>query len=322
MPIRSPLPTRRHMLAMTGAAILTAPALHAGAPAVATMTGRAFGTDWRVTLPADRDPEGLRTGLEGLLAEIDRMMSPWRADSEICGFNRADVSQPVSAETVHVAQAALMLAATSDGWFDPSVGPLVHRWGFGPIEGEAGGWRGLRAEGDLLAKDQPGLTLDLCGIAKGRALDLMADRLAEAGHKHFLIDLGGELAAGGAHPSGRPWQVAVENPSAPGAAAVVALSDLRVATSGTGVQGYDLRDHHYSHIIDPRRDAPVEGPLASVSVLSHSAMLADGWATALTAAGPEGPALARRHSLDALFLFRDTTGLRAETTGNFARHML
>ena len=62
------------------------------------------------------------------------------------------------------------------------------------------------------------------------------------------------------------------------------------------------------------------GPL-SVSVLGASAMEADGWATALFAAGADGPALARRAGIDALFVSAAPGGLTYETTGAFATHL-
>nr|WP_272213466.1 FAD:protein FMN transferase [Marinicella sp. W31]MDC2879423.1 FAD:protein FMN transferase [Marinicella sp. W31] len=152
----------------------------------------------------------------------------------------------------------------------------------------------------------------------------MAHRLLQAGHRDFLIDLGGELVAHGNHPAGRPWQVAVEDPrlASTGSAGVLRLADCAVATSGLRAQSYTLSGHSYSHIIDPRHAVPVEGTIASVSVLGSDAMTADGWATALTAAGESGPLLARRQSVTALFLFHDGDGLRHETTGGFDRFLL
>lgn len=324
-------PTRRRLLAMAGAALVFAPAAGAespavlrDAPSVERIAGRAFGSDWSVTLPAGRNVQALRPALENLLAGIDRQMSPWRADSEISGVNRGIEGAAVSAGVAHVTGAALHLARDSEGWFDPTVGPLVHHWGFGPIRGEAGGWIGLQVEGDRIVKDRAGLTVDLCGIAKGRALDLMIGLLADAGQKDVMVDLGGELAGHGRHPSGRGWRVAIEDPrvEVTGGAGVLELDGLSVATSGNRAQGYDLGGRRYSHIIDPHRAAPAESRLASVSVLSARAMLADGWATALMAAGEAGPDLARRNRIVALFLFRDGAGLRRVTTGGFDRHML
>lgn len=327
----SPHPTRRRFLAMTAAAMTVgsvaraeSPALLRGAPAVRQIDGHAFGSTWQVTAPDLRDVDTLRPTLDTLLSDIDRLMSPWRPDSEITAFNRAAAPKALSAETAHVVASALDIARASDGWFDPTVGPLVHRLGFGPIEGAPGRWTGLHIEDAHLSKDDPRLTMDPCGIAKGRALDRMTTALAAAGHEHFLIDLGGELAARGQHPSGRAWQVAVEDPrpDIAGGAAVLELTDMAVATSGSRAQSFDLGGRRYSHIIDPHRAQPASGSLASVSVLADSGMIADGWATALMAAGDAGPALARQNGISALFIFAEAEALRQVATGTVERHIL
>ncbi|WP_180897952.1 FAD:protein FMN transferase [Martelella soudanensis] len=327
-------PTRRRFLALTGAAGLglATPALLRAAPATASVTGSAFASNWSVTLADTADVAPLKQRFDRLLAGIDRMMSPWRADSEITGFNVATrEASRISAETAFTADAALAMAAASDGWFDPTIGPLVARYGFGPIEGNVGPedkaaprWRSLAVEGDLLVKQEPGLTMDLCGIAKGRALDLMALELGNTGHDDFLIAISGELLSGGRHPEGRPWQVAVEDPrpDADSTFGVLRLDNAAVATSGLRAQSYDLDGRRYSHIIDPYHGRPVEGEIASVSVIAPDAMTADGWATALTAAGAAGPALARRRGIAALFLFHDGAGLRNESVNGFDRLLL
>lgn len=321
---RSPL-TRRGLLA-AGLAALAAPALARGAPAVAVLKGDAFATGWRVTLPAGRDPEIHRAALAAVLAEVDAVMSPWRADSAISAFNAAPAgARAVPPALAALTSTALAVARTSRGWFDPTVGPLVGRWGFGPIAGDpTPRWEGLAAGPDEIAKDRDGLTFDPCGIAKGHALDRLVALLQQRGERAFLIDLGGELAARGVHPSGRAWKVAVEDarPGQPpgAAAAVIALDGEAVASSGIRRQGYDLGDRRVSHIIDPRRRAPCEGGLEQVSVLAADATAADGWATALMAAGAtEGPALARGAGLDALFVFSDA---RQVMTGRFARRIV
>lgn len=326
--------TRRHLLAAAGAAgcALAAPGLLRAAPATRHVTGAAFASDWSVTLADNADTTRLKQRFDRLLSGIDRMMSPWRADSEISGFNvNHEETARISAETAFTAEAALAMASASDGWFDPTIGPIVARYGFGPIEGNVGPedeaaprWRSLAVEGNLLVKRAPGLTMDLCGIAKGRALDLMALELRKAGHDDFLIAISGELLSSGRHPEGRPWQVAVEDPriEAKGAFAVLGLDNAAIATSGLRAQSYDLGGTRYSHIIDPYHARPVAGEIASVSVIAPDAMTADGWATALTAAGTEGPALARRRGIAALFLFHDGSGLKSESVSGFDRFLL
>ena len=199
---------RRAFLALGGGSALALG--HAGAGLrlprpLRLMEGRAFATEWSIAVPDSVDIERLRAPIDEMLAAIDRQMSPWRADSDVTRFNRASAgTMKMPAELVGVTSAALALAGTSGGEFDPTVGPLVSRWGFGPIKGDdATDWRDIGVEGDAVSKAHDGLTLDLCGIAKGYALDRMADIVRGAGHEDFLIDLGGELRAGGSiRPAG------------------------------------------------------------------------------------------------------------------------
>ncbi|MCA0043475.1 FAD:protein FMN transferase [Celeribacter litoreus] len=318
--------TRRQMIALSGATLCAGMAQAGSLSPTHSMEGRAFASHWRVTAPSDVPLEPHRAAIDRLLAEVDAQMSPWREDSDVSRFNRSTDTCRVSDETALVTRAALEIARDSGGRFDPTVGPLVAQWGFGRITGGTSGtWAGIATEGDQLRKEISGLTLDLCGIAKGRALDLLDSYLMQAGLSDVLIDLGGELKSRGQHPSGRAWQVAVEDPRVGALSPAAGLrlpSGFSVATSGLRAQSYTLGDHVYSHIIDPRRATPVEGGAISVSVLAPEAMIADGWATALMAAGEQGPELARQNGLSALFLYPSDTGLSATTTGDFDRHMV
>lgn len=318
----SHIPSRRAFLGLVSAALvspaLSMPAL-ARAAAPETLSGLAFGTTWRIVGPQGSDLERLRPALEGLFRGIDAEMSPWRPDSTASRFNASATGQAASAEMIHVTQAALRLAEASDGAFDPTVGPLVARWGFGPIEGDGmPDWRGLQVETGRIGKARGDLTLDLCGIAKGRALDRASDLARRFGLDDLLLDLGGELFALGQHPEGRTWQVAVENPLSDQApAAILHLpAGMAVATSGLSAQSYVLGTRLWGHIIDPATASPVDGRLRAVTVLAADAMTADGWATALFAAGDDaGPALARGRDIAALFLYDDSAALRRVETG-------
>lgn len=318
--------SRRQFTALTGAAALALPSLAKGSEPVARLSGAAFGTGWRVSLPADVPARDLLPGIEAVLAGIDRQMSPWRRDSDISRFNAAPAgTHPLPDEALHVVRAALDIALLSGGAFDPTVGPLVARWGFGPIQGDGyPDWRALTVAGNTLAKQAQGTTVDLCGIAKGRALDLVAAHLHSSGVSDFLIDIGGELLASGVHPQGRAWRAGIESPGDPGwAAGVVALTNRAIATSGTGRNGVRFGNRNWSHIVDPASRQPVETGLVSVSVIAPSAMMADGWATALLAAGDDrGPELAGSLGIAALFLSGDGHEHQRMTTGGFDDHSL
>ena len=322
---------RRRFLALTAAGALApvvAPAVARGAAAASQIAGSAFGTGWSVTLPAGTKSQALHQRIEALLAELDLTFSPWRPDSLLSRFNAGEApAMSVGGELAGVTASSLAIAEASDGYFDPTVGPLVARWGFGPIDhGDASpeGRRGLSVDNDHIVRSAPGLTLDLCGIAKGHALDRVSGLLRDFGCDDFLVDLGGELAAHGHHPSGRDWQLGVEDPR-PGAEALAGrlrLDGMAVATSGDRTNGYDVGPRRYSHIIDPATQEPVETTLASVSVVMPTAGAADGWATALMAAGAGGPDMAKRHGIAALFLFRSGSALRAATTGTIEQYLV
>lgn len=321
---------RRRLLTLAGAATLAlaAPGIARGAPALAGMSGEAFGTNWRLSLPSGADTSGLRARIDHLLGELDAVFSPWRMDSTISRFNNGSApGMAVGTEFHAVALGALDVAEKSGGYFDPTVGPLVARWGFGPIRRpgpSTGRWNSLTASHGVVSRTDPATTIDLCGIAKGHALDRIADLLTRSGHGSFLADLGGEIIARGRHPSGRNWHVGVENPlqDAGGTPAILDLQEQAVATSGDASNGFDIGGRRYSHIIDPTSGEPVESRLASVSVVMPTACAADGWATALMAAGKKGPELARRLEIPALFLFRHGGGLRRVETGAIARHLV
>jgi thiamine biosynthesis lipoprotein len=318
-------PTRRNALGMIGATLVL-PQI-ARAAATRSIEGAAFGTTWQLVASHHDDLDRLREDIDALFAMIDQQMSPWRSDSDISRFNTMGAGwHRADAEMIHVATAALDLAKLSLGAFDPTVGPLVAQWGFGPIEGGLEpDWRGLSLGDGGIGKAHDELTLDLCGIAKGRALDLAVDLVKARGVEDFLFDLGGELKAFGQHPSGRSYRVAVQHPVAaePAPATLRLDSGLAVATSGLRTQSYEFADNTYGHIIDPRTNAPANDHLLSVTVVGQVAMIADGWATALFAAGLSGgPDLAQSNNIDALFLTGEGAGISSLRTGAIERSLL
>ncbi|PWR04569.1 FAD:protein FMN transferase [Meridianimarinicoccus roseus] len=321
---RDAISRRRALGLLSGALACPAAARSSVAPDPA---GAAFGTQWRVAGPPGAAAAAdLGPALVALFAGIDAELSPYRPDSALSRFNASPAGGQAGAELLRVARAALRIARLSGGAFDPTVGPLVARWGFGPISGRASaggpspaeGWRGLGINAGRLSKTHPDLTFDPCGIAKGRALDRATALAAGLGLDRLLIDLGGELSALGRHPSGRDWRVAVEHPlpGSPAAAVLHLPAGMAVATSGLGVQSYTLGGRVWSHVMDPAAAAPVQGRLRAVTVLAADAMTADGWATALLAAGDDaGPELARARDIAALFLYDDGARMQRVETG-------
>lgn len=265
------------------------------------MGGEAFGSYWRL-VSSEADGE-IADAVARVVAKIDLAMSPWRPDSELSYLNRAQAWRwlTISPDTRAVLDAARIISVRTHGAFDPTVGPVVGRYGFGPITaGPAGRMSDLELTPDGLRKRQAGTTLDLCGIAKGRALDLAAQALSGLGLRNFALEMGGEVTTRGRHPSGRPWQIAIEGPLPE----VIRLDGRAIATSGGLPHGYEVRGRGYSHIIDPRSGAPVRGGVESASVIADTAMEADALATALCSLDADSARdLAGSLGLDARLVF-------------------
>lgn len=307
---------------------------------VHALAGRSMGTQWSVKLVADAAalPE-LERGIQARLDEVVAQMSTWEADSEISRYNRAEAGtvQALPDGFYAVLDAALKLAADSGGAYDPTIGPLVNLWGFGPDGARAAapsdadiaqaqsrvGWQ--RVGFDPLARtatQSGGLYLDFSSIAKGYGVDRVAEWLGERGVAAFLVEVGGELYGRGRKPDGSAWRIAVERPAGDArdddGAAVLALDGYAIATSGDYRRYFDHDGRRYSHTVDPRSGRPVTHALASVSVLHLQCMQADGLATVLALLGPQaGMAYANRRQLAAMFVLHDGDGFLTRMTPAF-----
>lgn len=305
--------------------------------ASAALAGATMGTTWsaRLALPRGRTEAAARHAIQAALDEVVAQMSTWEPDSDITRYNRAATGwQTLPAGFFHVLSHALALAEDSGGAYDPTVGPLVNAWGFGPHQRafeppspsaiEAArtrcGWRRVQLDAQHQAALQPGgAYLDLSSIAKGYGVDRAAMALDALGITQYLVEVGGELRARGKRPDGQPWRVAIEVPDASDDHALaLPLRDHSIATSGDYRRHAGNGDERYAHTIDPRTGLPVRNNLASVTVLHPGCMEADALATALTVLGEEeGLAYARRHELAALFILRERDAWRVVATPAF-----
>lgn len=259
--------------------------------------------------------DALREAIDRRLAGIVGEMSQWEPTSLLSRFNRASagiwMSLPVDFATV--VSAALDVADRTDGAFDPTHGRAAALLGFGAGPADApptreqldealasAGWQRLGYDPAARRLRQPGgLWLDLSGIAKGHAVDALADLLNARGYADALVEIGGELVARGLRPDGQPWWVDLESPAGMSLIPLrIGLHDAAVATSGDYVRG--------AHTLDPRNGRPLVPDVRAVSVIHRSAMLADAWATAFTVLGRESAlALAEREGIAMRLILHD-----------------
>ena len=325
---------------------MSAPVSHAPAPAPVARVARplAAGPAGRALAGATMGTTGWRC--RGLRRNLRAPGHPGRAgrgggrDEHLGRPQRHHPLQPrrpgwrAAAGFWHVLTHALALAEESGGAYDPTVGPLVNAWGFGPhqrafeppspaaVEAARALRLATREAGPRTPRRrQEGGTYRTCPRSR-RAMAWTAPRKRwTLGATGYLVEVGGELRARGLRPDGQPWRVAVEVPDASDAHALaLPLRDLSIATSGDYRRHAGSGDARYAHTIDPRDGQPVRNGVASVTVLHADCMQADALATALTVLGEtEGLDLARRHGLAALFILREAGGFRLAATPAFRR---
>lgn len=307
----------------------------------ASFAGMAMGTRYSVRFIQPSPPlvvEDVRRGVDELLARLERAMSTYREDSDVCRFSaqRGTNWFTVSTDTAQAVMAALGISRLTDGAFDVTADPLVRLWGFGPRR-RAGivpssdaiaaarrhvDWRKLQArlEPPALRKSDADVSLDLSGIAKGYAVDALAARLESLGIRDWLVSIAGELRARGSSARGRPWRVGIEKPLDDGRAieSVIELKDCALSTSGDYRNFFVVDGRRYSHVVDPCSGRPVANGVASVSVVDICSARADALATALMVLGPEaGCRLAEQEGLACLFILRGPEGFIEKMTPQF-----
>jgi thiamine biosynthesis lipoprotein len=151
----------------------------------------------------------------------------------------------------------------------------------------------------------PGTRLDLGGLGKGLAADLIARGLIDRGTRTALVGLGGDLRARG-EPPADGWAIPVEDPRVgAGLAFEHRLRSGAIVTSTTRMRTWRRNVRQYHHLIDPSTGDSARAGVAAVVACAPDAWWAEGIAKAIVVAGPEeGIELARANNVHA-WLFLD-----------------
>lgn len=247
------------------------------------------------------------------MAEFDRIeaaMSTYRESSEISLVNREAASRavPVSAELYRLVDRALELSARTGGAFDITYDSIGELYDFrarehpdqGTIDARlpAIDYRQvlLQPDAGTIRYGQPGVRINLGGIAKGHSVESVVKLLRDAGIEHALVTAGGDTRLLGDR-RGRPWIVGVRDPDDErGLVTRLALADEAISTSGDYERFFDEDGVRYHHILDPDTGHSA-GAVRSVTVIGPDATLTDGLSTSVFVLGPER-GLALINSLD------------------------
>lgn len=255
--------------------------------------------------------------------DLERLWSRFLPHSELSRLNDSPgVPVVVSPETFRLVSDAIDAWEQSGGVFDPTVEPTMTAAGYDrSFERLANGHR-LAAADHLPAPGPaeielhpygnaielpPGVRLDLGGIAKGAAADLVAQELLDAGAAGCCVNIGGDIRVMGESPRAEGWQITLDCPGGHWKP-VIGLRQGAVCTSTTTKRRWDTDTGVEHHLRDPVTGAPLDSGLVSVTVISARATQAEVITKLILAAGPGAAALVGAgHGVTGLTVAEDGT---------------
>lgn len=245
----------------------------------------AMGTGWWIRC----DRASSAATAEALVRRLEARLSRFLPDSSLVRLNR---ERTVRCPDLALATTrALEVRAATDGAFDPTLGrdlaalgydrtfdevrsaphrAALARSGLAVQRGPGRGPTKVVVDGDEVTLDGPG-DLDLGGIGKGLAVDLVLELLRARGVRAALVDGGGDIRG-----FGGPWPIGVAD-------------DLAVSTSAGAIATSSILERRWTapdglerhHILDPRSGLPALGPFDTATVIAPDCATADALATAL-----------------------------------------
>jgi len=228
-----------------------------------------------------------------LIAELERAWSRFLPDSDISRLNAAQGAMvSVQMSTIELLQAMVQGSVATDGCFDPTLlAPLVAlgydaSWADPRMvtslpSGVAwrGGIAGVAVDPAALVAQLPsGTALDVGGIGKGMAADMVVAMLLRDGLAGAMVSIGGDLRVAGVGPHEGGWVIGVADAfDSPGAAEALRLSlaNAGVATSSTVRRAWnDSHGDPVHHLLDPGTGRPLRG-LVQATVIAGTAAWAE-----------------------------------------------
>lgn len=289
------------------------------------IVGETMGTTYSIKY-LQNEGRNYKASIDSLLELFNQSLSTYIPTSEISQFNQGTVFKFELPFFYPVLKRSYEIYKDTDGAFDPTVGPLVNAWGFGPVDEDMPAreeidsllqlvkFDSLYFDSISVCKLKRNIQLDFSAIAKGYGVDVVVDFLKSKGIVNMMVEIGGEMVCLGRNHEGRLWRIGIDRPSGGEGArplqAVVALENKALATSGNYRNYYEKDGKKFSHTIDPKTGYPVEHTLLSASVFAPDCMTADAYATAFMVMGMEGAKNMLEHDkdLEAYLIYSDERG--------------
>lgn len=263
--------------------------------------GMVWNTSYHVTY---RGPETLRDSIIGVLDSIGTSLNVFDENSLVSRVNRQDTT-PVNNDFIQVYTTSLRINRLTDGAFDPTLGPLIKAWGFGPGHKASADTARIdsilpycniattRLSMDALIKEDTRTQFNFSAIAKGYGCDMIGKMLERNGVQDWLVEIGGEIAANGSSPTGEQWRVSIDKPLLQSdsiihdSQAIIQFTDMGMATSGNYRNFRTEGGKTFGHTISSQTGRPIATDVISATVLARTSMEADALATAFMAVGSQ-----------------------------------
>uniref|UniRef100_A0A7C3MGZ6 FAD:protein FMN transferase n=1 Tax=Dictyoglomus thermophilum TaxID=14 RepID=A0A7C3MGZ6_DICTH len=237
--------------------------------------------------------------IENLSKKIDRF-NPY---SEISKINKnAGNYVEISYDIVDIIKKAKYFAQITNGYFDPTIAPLMRIWGFYdknyrvPYKKEIEdklqyvNYRKIHIKGNKVMIEK-GMEIDLGGIAKGYLMDKIFEVLRKYSIDRAVLNFGGQVGVYGRTQKGTLWEVSIKHPRKDqGFIGKVCIKEGSVSTSGDYERFFIKDNERYCHIINPKNGYP-SNSVISVSVISKSGTEADALSTAFFVLGKDAISL-------------------------------
>lgn len=274
------------------------------------------------------------------LSELEKILSINQTNTLINTLNHNAGITPITVDTdtFNLVQKSLYYSELTSGAFDISIGPIVKLWNIGFPSARVPSQKEINSNLPLvdyhlvhldetaqtIYLEKPGMQLDLGGIGKGYAADVIATLLRDAGVEHAIIDIGGNIYALGDKPGNQLWHISIQDPFNPrgNIMGTLSVANQSIVTSGIYERYLTADDGTiYHHILNPKTGYPFTNELTSVTIISDSSADGDALSTASFALGiKEGlPFIENLKGVDAIFITADkevytTSGIKDSFT--------
>lgn len=268
-----------------------------------SISNKALGTFYNITY-FDDEQRDLQAAVDSVLDNFNMSLSAYNPNSIISKINKNEDVE-IDEYFTKVFMMSKYFYEITDGAFDISASPLFSAWGFGfgnkenitpelidSLKQFTGMDKIDLLDGKIVKSDYR-VNINANALAKGYAVDVVADFLLSKNIKNFLIEIGGEIVVRGKNQNNSNWKIGIDKPYDgnfnPGENLIhtIELTDKAIATSGNYRQFYIENENKYAHTIDPKTGYPVQHSLLSATVIAADCMSADAVATSLMVMGVE-----------------------------------